>query len=411
MRVLVIGAHRHTPALLAALEDAPGVRVCALVTREGCPWADEVEPPVCPTDSINEEWCTAFIHGMTPDIAVCLGWYEVIDESVYDMPTHGTIGVHAAPLPEGRGQAPVNWQLIHGREEATVSVYQFTDEVDAGRLFGQRTIPILEREAVSSLTDRLVYHGIQLVCEVVTAERPTIGEPISTPQDHARATYWPARHPMDSLLDWGFPAVHLDRFVRALADPYPNAYTYFEGRRLTISRAVADLDLRGDGPPGTVIGGSREHLAVQTGEGALVIERVGVGGQPHLAGGELADAVGLTPGDRIGTGGDYPSGFTYSALRGPGGRFDLACETNVAVGDREGAVNRAYMYIPDGERGVAVMAAVDGERLLCHKVAVSGHHEVPIRHAPDESGSALLTVAFGGLDHPDRRLYIYANEP
>ena len=36
------------------------------------------------------------------------------------------------------------------------------------------------------------------------------------------------------MVDWSWPAVDIERFVRALSDPYPNAYTYFRGARLRL---------------------------------------------------------------------------------------------------------------------------------------------------------------------------------
>jgi len=71
------------------------------------------------------------------------------------------------------------------------------------------------------------------------------------PQDLSQRTFFHKRSDRDGLVDWTWPAVDIERFIRALSDPYPNAYTYFRGQRVRLIAAHVSRCTYG-GTPGRV---------------------------------------------------------------------------------------------------------------------------------------------------------------
>ena len=63
------------------------------------------------------------------------------------------------------------------------------------------------------------------------------------------------------MIDWGWPAEDLERFVRALSEPYPRPFTFYRGERIEVLEARVS-EARYGGTPGRVI--------VQEGGGAVV---------------------------------------------------------------------------------------------------------------------------------------------
>jgi methionyl-tRNA formyltransferase len=98
-------------------------------------------------------------------------------------------------------------------------------------------------------------------------------------QDESAATIMPRRRPEDGRIDWNRDARSLFNWVRALAHPYPGAFTQFEGRKLLVWRAMMG-DATGDAthdagaPAGSLIEGSDGTLHVATGRGTLRLESV-----------------------------------------------------------------------------------------------------------------------------------------
>ncbi|UCE62438.1 MAG: hypothetical protein JSU63_09995, partial [Phycisphaerales bacterium] len=57
-----------------------------------------------------------------------------------------------------------------------------------------------------------------------------------TPQNHNEATYYPKRTPADGLIDWLQPTDAIYRLIRAVGRPYPGAFSFCEGTKVTIWR-------------------------------------------------------------------------------------------------------------------------------------------------------------------------------
>ncbi len=98
------------------------------------------------------------------------------------------------------------------------------------------------------------------------------GTAVWRPQNKAERTYFHKRSERDSLIDWSWPAQDLERFVRALSDPYPRAFTFYRGQRIEVLDARIS-EARYGGTPGRVI--------VQEGGGAVVTGAEAFRGRNH----------------------------------------------------------------------------------------------------------------------------------
>jgi len=103
-----------------------------------------------------------------------------------------------------------------------------------------------------------------------------------TPQASDGVTYARKISPAEARIDWGRPAVEVDRHIRGLA-PFPGAWfmapSQGEDRGPTRVKALLSRLEAGSGAPGTALDG---ELLVACGEGAvrlLQVQREGKGGQ------------------------------------------------------------------------------------------------------------------------------------
>lgn len=151
------------------------------------------------------------------------------------------INVHYAPLPRYRGRACVNWAVINGEPFTAISIHELVPDLDAGNLLFQQLVPIDEADTITTLYQRL--NELQRMHLGKTVEQ-YLGGFRGTPQTQRDASYGCTRLPEDGRIAWDAPARAIDRLVRALADPFPGAFTHLDGKKMIVWRAAIVADAR-----------------------------------------------------------------------------------------------------------------------------------------------------------------------
>lgn len=260
MRVVMLGyqtwGHRTLQALLKSRHE-----VCLVVTHPASDhayesiWADSVE------DLARSEGVEVFlakrptpeliarVAELKPDVMVANNWRTRLPEELFAIPKHGTLNLHDSLLPKFTGFSPVIWSLISGATHTGLTAHLMDDELDTGDVLVQRSVEITPTSTGTSL----VLDTLDLVPDVLEEALDKIesGTAVPIPQNLAERTFFHKRSDRDSLIDWTWPAADIERFVRALSDPYPNAYTYFRGERLRVIASHVSRCTYG-GTPGRV---------------------------------------------------------------------------------------------------------------------------------------------------------------
>ena len=214
-----------------------------------------------------------FLLDHAPDLLWVIGLSQIVPDRLIDIARHGGVGFHPTMLPKGRGRAPVAWSILRN-EPAAANLFFMTDEPDAGDIIIQREVPVRPDDYSTDLIQRTN----EVLAEAIADLAPAIkaGSLPRTPQDHARATYYPKRTPEDGLIDWSKPTDRIYALVRAAGRPYPGAFTTAKKRKVIVWRAEPatrdEMVGQTATPPGSVltIEDSRGPL-VRTGDGGLWI--------------------------------------------------------------------------------------------------------------------------------------------
>jgi methionyl-tRNA formyltransferase len=219
----------------------------------------------------------AFFKSAELDVLFVLGWERILPDSVLQTLRCGAFGMHGSPygLPRGRGRSPMNWSLIHGHSHFVTSLFRYTPGIDDGDVVGDMVFTISDRDDAGSL------HLKNRLCMLRLAGRhlPDIlsGEALYRPQPNETPSYYPKRTPQDGAIDWSGTTQAIDRLVRAVAPPYPGAFTELGQRRLTIEAAqpFEGAMFSSSIQPGTVldVSPSMRRLVVKTGDGSLFVTR------------------------------------------------------------------------------------------------------------------------------------------
>jgi methionyl-tRNA formyltransferase len=173
---------------------------------------------------------TGLVAALEPDLGVIVAYGGLVREPLLSTPRHGWINLHFSLLPAWRGAAPVQHALIAGDARTGASVFRLVPELDAGDVYGMRSVEIAPDATAGVLLDGLAVDGADLLAEVVDAI--AAGTATATPQEGG-PTFAPKLGIDDARLDWTAPADAVrDRF-RGVT-PEPGAWTTLDDQRLKV---------------------------------------------------------------------------------------------------------------------------------------------------------------------------------
>ena len=212
------------------------------------------------------------VAGLRAELLVCVAYGRIFGPRFLGLFPRGGVNLHPSLLPRHRGPAPIPAAILAGDDETGLTVQMLAEEMDAGDIVLQETVPLLGTETTRTLTTVAAERGALLVARAVAMIENGTAE--LKPQDETFATYCRLIRKDDGAIDWSRPAVEIDRIVRAY-DPWPRARTTFRGADLTIraARAVAGPDTGTE--PGVVTGMDNDSgILVQTGSGLLAVQEL-----------------------------------------------------------------------------------------------------------------------------------------
>ncbi len=174
------------------------------------------------------------IRDLRPDFLFSFYYRLMLGARLLAIPRRGAFNMHGSLLPKYRGRVPVNWAIIHGETETGATLHEMVEKPDAGR--------IVDQEAVAILPDDLavdVFAKVTGAAErVLRRSLPKLvdGSAILRAQDLSEGGYFGGRRPEDGRIDWSASAKRVHDLVRAVAPPYPAAFTEVEGTQLRVLR-------------------------------------------------------------------------------------------------------------------------------------------------------------------------------
>jgi methionyl-tRNA formyltransferase len=163
------------------------------------------------------------------DVAVVVAYGRILPETFLNAFPMGAINVHFSLLPKYRGAAPVNWAIVHGETTTGVTTIQMDAGLDTGAILMQRQAAIESDETSIELMQKLAVVGADVLSETLVKYHDL------TPraQLEVEATFAPIMKKEDGLISWMLSAKDIANRVRGF-QPFPTAFTYFEGKKLTL---------------------------------------------------------------------------------------------------------------------------------------------------------------------------------
>jgi len=237
--------------------------------RNLTPFCNENNIPFFKTKNINSNETKDWLKDINPDVIFILGWSQIFDEELIDLPRKYIIGSHPSDLPYGAGRAPVVWTILEDLRKTAVSFFKITKEVDAGNLVLQKHFNIPERADSTLLYDLVAENLADGFVEVFNQiESNVLSE---KKQDMSRRIVRKKRVFDDGLLYFNKTAVEIDRLIRAATEPYPAAFSFYNGEVYSIWKSELTDVISSEKQMGEILEIKDDKLLVQCFESTLWI--------------------------------------------------------------------------------------------------------------------------------------------
>lgn len=305
MRVLFMGTPDFSVPSLEALV-RHGFEVIGAVTQPDRPAgrghkllptplkqaAEALHIPVYQYPRIRDKAAVEEMTALAPEVMVTAAYGQILSQKVLDIAPMGVVNVHGSLLPKYRGAAPIQWAVIDGLKTTGVTTMLTRRGVDAGPILLQKAVDILPGETAGELSARMAVVGAELLCETLERLEENTLQPKE--QDPEQATCCPMLKKEHGRIAWEKDGAVIADLVRGV-NPWPGAYTYWDGQVLKIWKATALETFQGE--PGRVLCADGDRgLIVAAGSGALRIDVLQAPGKKPMASGDFLRGRAIAPG-------------------------------------------------------------------------------------------------------------------
>ncbi|MCU6433399.1 formyltransferase [Undibacterium sp. Jales W-56] len=225
---------------------ARGIAIALVVTHEDNPaetiWFESVAalckehgiPTITPSDPKSPE-LHAQVAAVAPDFIFSFYYRNMLPVELLALAKRGAYNLHGSLLPKYRGRVPVNWAVLHGETETGATLHEMALKPDAGAIIAQTMVPILPDDTAFEVFGKLTVASEQTLWSslpgLIAGTAPKLINEI------AKGSYFGGRKPEDGRIDWQQSAQQVYNLHRAVAPPYPGAFTELHGKIYVIGKA------------------------------------------------------------------------------------------------------------------------------------------------------------------------------
>jgi len=284
MKIVFLGTPEFALASLNSLSNDPNIDIVTVVTQPDKPVGRKqvlTPPPVkVLAEKIglkviqpkNNEELYDNLANIKADFFIVIAFGMILPKKILDIPTYGSINVHASLLPKYRGASPIQQSILKGDDQTGISIMKMDEKLDHGPVYIVKRMPISPKDTSETLSTKLSFLGGEILPSVL---HDIVEENLKAiPQNHKQASHCKKIKKEDGKIDWNKSATEIMNMMRAFT-PWPGIYTNFKNKKLKIIQAekedgnleIGEFKLNG------------KKLMIGTGDGVITPSEVQIEGK------------------------------------------------------------------------------------------------------------------------------------
>ena len=212
-----------------------------------------------------------FIKYIQVDVLISINYLFLIKSDIIDHPKILSFNIHGSLLPKYRGRTPHVWSIINNEKNTGISAHIIDEGCDTGAILNQVIIPISQNDTGNDILNKYKSKYFSLIRDVLDKIESNKLTPLI--QDERFATYYGVRKPKDGHINWNWHKERIRNWVRAQASPYPGAFSFVNGNKLTIDEVKeVSIGFNNTTENGIILE-TDPNIIVKTANGALKLTR------------------------------------------------------------------------------------------------------------------------------------------
>lgn len=199
--------------------------------------------PLIEIDSPNNESFISFLKKKNVNMIFSITCRWIISKQFIDAFEGRVINIHLGDLPLERGGAIVSRKILNDYKVAAATIHLVTPRIDQGPILYKKTkrlnktYPTVNdfHELEFKIAEQLFNELIKDIC---SGKRNIFN---GQDQDEIQSIYLPQLYTeTNGAIDWSWSATNIERFIRAFGPPYPGAFTFYNGGRITVLKSTLE---------------------------------------------------------------------------------------------------------------------------------------------------------------------------
>ena len=96
------------------------------------------------------------------DVTIFLSYEKIVDNKVLKK-SKNNIVIHESNLPHGSGWSPLTWQILEGKNNIPITLFEATKDVDSGNIYLRDFINLAGNELVDEIRNKQFLSSLELI--------------------------------------------------------------------------------------------------------------------------------------------------------------------------------------------------------------------------------------------------------
>jgi methionyl-tRNA formyltransferase len=162
------------------------------------------------------------------DILLILSCEKLISKKVLALNTNNIV-VHPSALPQGKGWSPLSWQVLEGRNQIPITLFEAAEGVDSGDVYLRDVIELDGTELNERIKELQGKKVLSMVMNYINLRKTLVAEAQEGPE-----SVYPRRTPKDSELSINKTLEENFNLLRTVDNELYPAFFVINGKKYTI---------------------------------------------------------------------------------------------------------------------------------------------------------------------------------